>query len=105
MIVETVFRGVTDTGKAGFSEYLQSKLHRLTKLLSHYPPDSVTLHAHVEHFQHHDSFSVKLHLRAPLGSDLVGEEVSHHLNKALDLAFDKLEPQVVRALKRRQEKA
>jgi len=95
--------GVVEAAKAGFTDYLERKLHRLTKLLTHYPPDSMTLHTHVEHFQHHNAFEVKLHLRSPLPDDCVSEATSHQLNKALDVAFDKLEPQVVRSLERLKE--
>ena len=105
MITETAFQDVAEIAKAEFTQYLERKLPRITKLFTHFPADSLTLHAHVQHFRHHDAFEVRLHLSSPLKSDCASVAVSHLLDKALDVAFDKLESQVVRALERLKERS
>ncbi|MDD5110690.1 MAG: HPF/RaiA family ribosome-associated protein [Patescibacteria group bacterium] len=103
MQVEISYQDVVETAKTGFSEYLQGKLGRITKMLVHHPQESIKLRAHVAYFLHHNAFEVDLRLQVPAEEECYSKEVSHQLHKALDVAFDKLEAQVTRRVSRRKD--
>ena len=46
MLVTVTFQDVAENAKDGFRAYLDQKQTRLEKLLSNYPPDSVSLQGH-----------------------------------------------------------
>lgn len=101
MTVTVAFQDVAVAARENFRAYLEQKQARLAKLLTHYPPGSVGLQVHAVYFRHHNAFEVTLHLTLPGAPECYSREVSHLLHKALDLAFDALEAQVVRTLSRR----
>ena len=101
MLVTVTFQDVAENAKDGFRAYLDQKQTRLEKLLSNYPPDSVSLQVHAVYFRHHNAFEVTLQLGVPSWDEGYAQATSHALHKALDLSVDKLEGQVTRFLDRK----
>ena len=70
-------------------EYMESKITRLEKLLSHFQDDTVSLTVRAERFEKNNAYRVELVLEIP-GKVLVGNEDSHTIEKAVDLSKDRL---------------
>ena len=76
-----------------FFEYVNSKTDAIESLLTRFAEDAVILRASIEKFDKHDAYEVELRLdlhRKPL----IAREASHQINKAVDLAKDRLVAQV-----------
>lgn len=74
-------------------EYMESKVPRLEKLLSHFENDTVSLTVRAERFEKNNAYRVELVLEIP-GKVLVGNEDSHTIEKAVDLSKDRLLNQI-----------
>ncbi len=74
-------------------EYMDSKIPRLEKLLSHFEDDTVSLTVRAERFEKNNAYRVELVLEIP-GKLLVGIEDSHTIEKAVDLSKDRLLNQI-----------
>lgn len=70
-------------------EYMQGKIPRLERLLSHFQDDTVSLTVRAERFDKNNAYHVELILEIP-GKLLVGNEDSHTIEKAIDLSKDRL---------------
>lgn len=74
-------------------EYMESKIPRLEKLLSHFEDDTVSFTVRAERFEKNNAYRVELVLEIP-GKLFVGNEDSHTIEKAVDLSKDRLLNQI-----------
>lgn len=93
--METVFffKNMDKSEEEMLREYFLSKLPKFEKILSHFPEDGVFLQVKGEKFQKHSAYEVELIIKLPLGT-ISAKEASHAINKAVDLAKDRLDMQL-----------
>lgn len=93
--METVFffKNMNVEQEEKLREYFLSKLPQLKKLISHFPDDAVLLQVKGEKFQKHSAFEVELVMKLP-SETVSSKEASHTINKAVDLAKDRLTVQL-----------
>lgn len=103
MQVNPVHKGLTDTEKQEFDDYLEKKMPRFERLITHFAEDAVLLTAVIEKFEKHSAFKVELKLEIP-SHTLVGSESSHAITKAIDFAVDRLITQLKKHLEKLNEK-
>ncbi|MEK7545185.1 MAG: HPF/RaiA family ribosome-associated protein [Patescibacteria group bacterium] len=70
-------------------EYVDKKMKSLSRLLSHFAEDSVQLQITTERFEKNNAFQVEMILTVPQ-KKVVGKEASHTIQKAVDLAKDRI---------------
>ena len=69
--------------------FTEKKLNRLSRLLQHGNLELANLVVRTQYFQRHNAFEIKLNLSFAK-KELIGEEKSHDLIRAFDLALDRL---------------
>lgn len=79
-------------------EYLDQKIPAIEKLLNHFQEDESSLTLRARHFDKNSAYNVELTLQIPSHA-FVGTEASHTIEKAIDLAKDRL----VKQLKKHEE--
>ena len=94
MKIHFTFRKVDEKSKEKLEQcFYSSKLNRLTRLLNHADLELASLDIRAEYFQKHNAFSVKAEMNIKKNR-LIGEEASHDIIKACDLAVNRLISQV-----------
>lgn len=83
------FKNMSQAEEETLREYFSTKLPKFEKILSHFAPDAVLLHVKGEKFLKHSAYEVELTMKLPLGT-ITAAEASHTINKAVDLATDRL---------------
>lgn len=97
MQIHFIFRKVDSKAKEKLKKYLTAaKISRLTRLLRHGNLELVDFGISVEYFSKHNAFAAKLKLKIVKHS-LIGEETSHDIIKAFDLALSRLISQLRKA--------
>lgn len=76
-------------------EYVEQKIPGLEKLISHFQDDEVSFIIRAERFDKNNAYRVELTLQIP-SRMLIGVEDSHSIEKAVDLAKDRLVKQLKR---------
>lgn len=84
-----MFKNMHHWEEARIKEYAEVKERSLEKLLSHFQRDEVNLEVRSERFDKNNAYEVELIMEIP-GKLLIGKEASHTIEKALDLAKDRL---------------
>ena len=94
MNIQYYFQKVSDGDKEQIRKYIsEKKLRPLSRLLQHGNLELADLKISVQHFVKHNAFAVKYHLTITK-HELIAEEASHDLIKALDVALDRLKNQL-----------
>lgn len=93
MEVTILHKNLTKKEEGYFIKYLDTKTEAIENLLTKFADDAAILKASVEKFEKHDAFEVEFCLTLPAKS-LVAMEASHQINKAVDLAKDRLLSQI-----------
>ncbi|MBU1018850.1 MAG: HPF/RaiA family ribosome-associated protein [Patescibacteria group bacterium] len=99
MQVNPVHKSLDEAEKQEFDDYLEKKIPRIEKLLTHFAQDAVLLTAVIEKFEKHSAFKVEFKLEIP-SSMLVAGESSHAITKAIDLTIDRLVAQLKKHLEK-----
>lgn len=89
MKIQFFSKNCTGTEQEKFEKYVEKKLGAIERLLKRVDPDEVTLEIKVQKFEKHKAYKVEFVLRISR-KKLVGEETSHTITKAVDLAKDRL---------------
>lgn len=87
------FKNMNKDEEEKLREYFSSKLPKLEKLVSHFPSDAIVLQVKGEKFQKHSAYEVELVMKLPRET-VSAREASHTINKAVDLAKDRLTTQL-----------
>ena len=97
--METIFfyKNMNKEDEQILSDYVTPKINKIEKILSHFPQDAVLLHIKGERFEKHSAYEVELVLKLPIGT-FTAKEASHMITKAVDLAKDRLDIQLKKAL-------
>lgn len=97
--METVFffKHMTGEQEEILRDYFDKKTAKIEKVLKHFPKDAVLLQVKGERFQKHSAFEVEMVMKLPLGT-ISAREASHTINKAVDLALDRLMMQLKKTL-------
>ena len=94
MKIHFTFRKVDEKSREKLEQcFYSSKLNRLTRLLNHADLELAILDIRVEYFIKHNAFLVKAEMNIKK-CHLIGEEASHDIMKACDLAVNRLISQV-----------
>lgn len=94
MKVHFTFRKIDENSKQKLEQcFYSNKLNRLTKLLNHSNLELADLDIKAEYFTKHNAFFVKIGLQIKK-HNFVGEEASHDIMKACDLAMNRLMSQL-----------
>jgi len=93
MQVNIVTKKLNDQDKKQFTDYLEKKLSRISKLTTNFAEDAILLTATIEYFEKHDAYRANLRLEMP-SNTLVAEESAHAITKGLDDATDRLVAQL-----------
>lgn len=97
MQIHFTFRKVDEKSKEKLERcFYSSKLNRLTRLLNHGNLELAILNIRSEYFKKHNAFSIKAELNIKK-CRLMGEETSHDIIKACDLAMTRLTNQLRKA--------
>jgi ribosome-associated translation inhibitor RaiA len=97
MQIHFTFRKVDEKSKEKLEKcFYSSKLKRLTRLLNHTDLELAILDIRAEYFAKHNAFSVKAEMNIKK-RHFMGEEASHDIIKACDLALERLISQVRKA--------
>jgi ribosomal subunit interface protein len=75
--------------QARLTEYIEQKVPSFEKLVSHFQDDTVSLAIRAERFDKNNAYRVELIFEIP-SRLIVGVEDSHSIEKAVDLAKDRL---------------
>lgn len=87
------FKNLRNAEQEELRAYLEKKLPKIEKLVTHFSPDSVTFNVRCERFTKHSAYEVELGLT--LGADkYTASEASHTIVKAVDLAEERLTTQI-----------
>lgn len=89
MKIQYTFKGMQHWEEVRVKEYAELKERSLEKLLTHFQDDEVKLEVRSERFDKNNAYEVELTMEIP-GKVMVGKEASHSIEKALDLAKDRL---------------
>ncbi|MDD5433777.1 MAG: hypothetical protein PHE77_03965 [Candidatus Pacebacteria bacterium] len=94
MNIRYYFQNVNDDCKKGVEDFFsQKKIGQIEKLLSPQELELGLLTIRVEYFEKHNAFSVKMEMVC--GKEVsLGQEQSHDVKKALDLATKRLVSQL-----------
>lgn len=95
MKIQYTFKGMRHWEEVRMKEYAEAKERGLEKLLTHFQDDTVHLGVRAERFEKNNAYEVELVMEIP-GKLLVGKEASHTIEKAIDLAKDRLVTQLRR---------
>lgn len=82
-------KNMADWEQKRVEEYIQGKIPGLKKLITHFQSDEVSFFVRAERFDKNNAYQVELILEIP-GKVFVGKEDSHSIEKAVDLAKDRL---------------
>jgi ribosomal subunit interface protein len=97
MEITYFYKHLSKEEEVRFRDYLNEKLPMIENLLTHFADDAKLLKASIEKYEKHDAFCVELILALP-NQRIVAKETSHALNKAVDLAKDRLKSQLKKHL-------
>ncbi len=86
-----------------FAEYVTSKLEGIETLLTKFEDDAAILRISIEKFDKHDAYDVELRLDIHTKA-LIAKETSHQINKAVDLAKDRLLAQIKKHISQMRDK-
>lgn len=89
MKLQVFSKNCTGAEQEKCEKYVEKKLGAIERLLKNFDPDSVALEVKVQKFEKHKAYKVEFVLRLSR-TKLVGEETSHTITKAVDLAKDRL---------------
>ena len=90
----TIFnKNLTKEDEVFFADYVNTKLAAIESLLTKFADDAAVLKASIEKFEKHDAFEMEFCLILPSKS-IIAKEASHQINKAVDLAKDRLLSQI-----------
>ncbi len=89
MNIQYVFKNMHHWEEVRMKEYAELKERSLEKLLSHFQHDEVNLQIRGERFDKNNAYEVELIMEIP-GKLFIGKEASHTIEKAVDLAKDRL---------------
>lgn len=98
--METVFffKNMLPEDEEKLRDYFTKKLPKFENILGkNFSPDSVLMHVTGERFEKHSAYNVELTLKCPLAT-ITAAEASHMITKAVDLAKDRLEMQLKKAM-------
>ncbi|MFA6917811.1 MAG: HPF/RaiA family ribosome-associated protein [Candidatus Gracilibacteria bacterium] len=90
-------KNLTQKEEEVFVGYLKQKTPAIQELLTKFSKDAALLKVTIEKFEKHDAYEVELCLVLPTKS-MVAREASHKINKAIDLAKDRLVAQIKKHL-------
>ncbi|PKL36904.1 hypothetical protein CVV38_03350 [Candidatus Peregrinibacteria bacterium HGW-Peregrinibacteria-1] len=91
------YKGLLAKDEKRVAKYFAGKVDAIKVLLKKYDEDAVLLNVVVEKFEKHDAFQVDLRLTLP-SANLVAQEVSHGVEKALDDSKGRLVVQIKKHL-------
>lgn len=103
MQVNPVHKNLDDAEKNQFNDYLEKKMPRFQRLITHFAEDALLLTAVIEKFDKHSAYKVDLKLEMP-SHTLMASESSHAITKAIDFAVDRLISQLKKHLEKLNEK-
>lgn len=89
MDIQYTFKNMQQWEELRIKEYVEGKERSLEKLLSHFWIDEVHLELRATRFDKNNAYEVELMMEIP-GKLIVGKEASHTIEKAVDLAKDRL---------------
>lgn len=95
MKIQYTFKDMESWEQARVQEYAEQKTRSLEKLLSHFQHDEVHLEVRAERYDKNNAYEIELAMEIPT-KVMVGKEASHSIEKALDLAKDRLIKQLRR---------
>lgn len=93
MQITLLHKHLSEAEESFFNEYVSQKTEAIENLLTKFSSDAPLLKISIEKFEKHDAYEVEFFLKLPAKS-LVSKEVSHSINKAVDLSKDRLVSQV-----------
>lgn len=92
------FKNMNPVEQRQLQDYFWSKLPKLERITDRrFPSDSAILEVKGERFEKHSAYHVDLILKLPFET-LMATEASHTINKAIDLATDRLNMQLKRTV-------
>lgn len=86
-------KNVTKAEEKAFVDYVAQKISAIESLLTKFAEDAAMLKVSIEKFDKHTAFQVEFCLILPTKT-LVATEVSHQINKAVDLSKDRILAQI-----------
>lgn len=89
MKIQFFCKNCTGVEQEKFEKYIEKKFAAIERLLKKFDADSVTLEIKMQKFEKHKAYKVEFVLRVSRRK-FVGEETSHTITKAVDLAKDRL---------------
>ena len=92
-----VFKGMSHEKEAKLREHFLEQLPKFEKILNRFPSDAALMHVKGEKFIKHSACDVELTLKLPKAT-LTGQEASHMITKAVDLACDRLNMQMKKSI-------
>ena len=93
MKIQYSFKNTQHWEEQRIQEYAELKIRSIEKLLSHFQDDEANLSIRTERFDKNNAYQVEMSLEIPQ-KNFVGTEASHTIEKALDLAKDRLVKQL-----------
>lgn len=93
MQITYLYKDLKKEEEAFVNEYFEKKLERIRPLLVKFSDDAALLNVKTTHFDKHSAYEVELCLKLPSKS-LVSKEVSHEINKSIDLSTDRIVSQI-----------
>lgn len=99
MQVNVAHKNLDDAEKNQFDDYLDKKMPRFERLITHFAEDAVLLTAVIEKFDKHSAYKVDFKLEIPSHA-IMASESSHAITKATDFAVDRLVAQLKKHLEK-----
>lgn len=93
MEIKYQYKNFDDQEKNKLSEYFESKMDRLEKLLEATPDENMFLEVKGERFATKSAYNISLTLHIP-GNKIMASEDDHTIQEAVDFAMDKIISQV-----------
>ena len=95
MKIQYTFKDMEPWEEVRVKEYAEQKMRSLEKLLSRFQDDEVHLEVRSERYEKNNAYEVELAMEIP-AKIMIGKEASHSIEKAIDLAKDRLLKQLRR---------
>lgn len=91
------FKNMLPMEEQKLRDYFLSKLPKFEKIVKRFSEDSVIMNVRGEKFDKHSAYEVEVVMKMPRMT-FTAREASHTINKAVDLAKDRLDMQLKRAM-------
>ncbi len=89
MAIILFHKNLSESEKELFDSYLKQKIRTISKHLTSFAADNKKINATIEKFDKHSAYEVEISVNLP-AKLIMAKETSHQIEKAVDLAKDRL---------------